>query len=214
MFFSLILQIFLCRQKSRFRTCPLLVPFERIRVELAKESSVFGSDDRFRDSVIVEINDGRTCRMPGEFAFAQFAAGGECPFAVNFADLSVQYRIEAVEEKIVLAVAIPIRDAELAAAAFAGDAIGPHQWAHVDLAQEYALRMLERKIPRRFSESFEPCEISFVIKHDQIRKSILVPIVHQRTGAPLRQQLLSFGLFPPPGQLRRRAVPLDLYRLH
>src|SRR4051812_41474911 len=98
------------------------------------EVAVFGATEEIRHTVAVPIDGRRRDIVRGEVRRAKQAKVFEEPLAIIFAALSEEGGVVAVDEEIQLAVAVPVDNRELAAAALTGGIfVHPKRLAGADL---------------------------------------------------------------------------------
>ena len=82
--------------------------------------TVLGSAEEVRDAVTVEIHDRRADVVALDVLCHQGTFVLEEPFAIARVHLAEKVRTGGIQENVELAVAVPVHDAEFAAAAFPG----------------------------------------------------------------------------------------------
>jgi hypothetical protein len=150
------------------------------------EAAVFGTDEEVGEAVGVPIDGGGAGVMAFDVAVTDIAFIGKQHEAVALARLAQKLGVFAVDEDVLVTVAIPVHEAEFTAATFACAAVIDVEQFAILIGKD-ALRWLQTVFC-----PWEKTEVTFVIQHHKIRETVLIPIHGNGCGAPLGQKGFAF----------------------
>lgn len=175
------------------------------------EPSVLGATEKIGDVIAVEVDHRGADIMALDIFLRERPDLSHDPVAIAELDLLQKVGVGRVDEQIEAAVAVPIGDAELAAAAAAGG-LGTEPQRPARLVHEGAAGGLEHEAAVS-PGPLEEGEEALGVEDRQVDEAVPVEIMGQRGGPPLREQSPARRPQPAPGERWLRAFPRHLDRL-